>query len=308
MISSTMTLRKATPSRKWLFLFAPIFAANNSIPMKRLLALACAGFLLVRCGDSAPSATQASLEVNPCNCLQALEHANDDNKSILDACVDKMKDAAFKEEYAKCKVAEITGQDPADVVIPKEEVPQRLDVPSDGTFRVDPATANVRWNGSKITGSSHSGSLKIQSGSITFAGGVPSEGELVVDMQSIKNMDLKDDAERGKLEGHLKSADFFDVANHPTATFRFDTPGTFQNYKAEITGTLTVKGQAKPADIVMQIAQVSEGQIAMTGALIFNRTDFGVNFGSGLAGAVGDAVIKDDVQLTIGLRASKDPS
>ncbi len=78
---------------------------------------------------------------------------------------------------------------------------------------LDTATSTVGFVGSKVTGK-HEGKFEKVSGSISLAGGKAEGGkiEIEVDVASLKT-------DQEKLDGHLKSPDFFDVAKFPKATF-----------------------------------------------------------------------------------------
>src|SRR5690606_37682233 len=68
-------------------------------------------------------------------------------------------------------------------------------------------TSKVVWKGYKVTGS-HEGTITIKSGHLNFNEDRLTGGAFVIDMLSITNTDLEGDY-KGKLEGHLKSDDFF---------------------------------------------------------------------------------------------------
>lgn len=74
----------------------------------------------------------------------------------------------------------------------------------------------VTWTGNKI-GGSHTGGIKVKSGYLVLKQGDITGGEVVMDMNSITNTDLKDEGYNQKLVGHLKSDDFLVLKNtqHP---------------------------------------------------------------------------------------------
>ena len=79
--------------------------------------------------------------------------------------------------------------------------------------------SNITWKGYKVTGS-HEGTIKFKSGTLMFNDGTLVDGAFSMDMNSIKCTDL--DGEYGaKLEGHLKSKDFFGTESHPIAMLQF---------------------------------------------------------------------------------------
>jgi len=108
------------------------------------------------------------------------------------------------------------------------------------TYTVDLAASKLEWKGSKLA-YSHNGTIDLQSGSLS----IDSEGNLVggsfvIDMSTIKDLDLEDPEKIAKLEGHLKSEDFFQAETYPTATF------TLTNYDAGtgmVSGNLEMKGK-----------------------------------------------------------------
>jgi len=79
--------------------------------------------------------------------------------------------------------------------------------------------SKVVWKGYKVTGS-HEGTIAIKSGSLSFEAGKLVGGEFVIDMTTINTTDLQGEY-KGKLDGHLKSDDFFGVATYSTASLAF---------------------------------------------------------------------------------------
>ena len=126
-------------------------------------------------------------------------------------------------------------------------------------------------------------------------------GSFVIDMTSIACTDLKGET-AGKLEGHLKSDDFFGVNNFPTATFNITqvvSRGTAGSYK--ITGDLTLKETTKPVRFNVQITE-EDGQKIATGDVSIDRSDFNVRYGSGsFFDNLGDNTIYDEFDLSIRL-------
>ena len=79
------------------------------------------------------------------------------------------------------------------------------------TYALDTSKTTIEWVGKKI-GGEHKGTIKTQSGSLTVQGDIITAGEVVIDMNSITVTDLEGEW-KGKLEGHLKNADFFDTTD-----------------------------------------------------------------------------------------------
>lgn len=133
--------------------------------------------------------------------------------------------------------------------------------------------SKVIWKGYKVTGS-HQGTIALQSGNLTFEADILVGGEFVINMTTITNTDLEGDY-KGKLEGHLKSDDFFGVTTFPTATLVFkDVKSNGKNSYA-VTGDLTIKGITNPVSFDISIY----GSKA-TASVKIDRTKFDVRYGS----------------------------
>ncbi|MFK8056183.1 MAG: YceI family protein [Saprospiraceae bacterium] len=176
------------------------------------------------------------------------------------------------------------------------------------TYNVNAAESQVMWTGRKVVGDSHTGTLTVSEGRLMMGGDKLVGGEFTIDMNSLTNTDIADAKSKGNLEGHLKNEDFFEVSKFPTAEFKLlqVQPVTGDaTVTHNLTGNLTLKGVTKsitvPANIIITDAMIS----AVTPAFDINRTDWGVKYGSGLTGAVGDKVISDQVALVISLKATR---
>ncbi len=173
------------------------------------------------------------------------------------------------------------------------------------TYSVDTESSKIEWRAQKVTGK-HNGSLMIKSGSLDMEDGVLKGGNFDIDMTTITVLDLEG---RGKerLEGHLKSADFFNVEEHTTANFTItkvypiDTKGTYR-----IIGDLTIKGNTNEIKFNATVTE-EEGKITGTASEVeIDRSEYDIRYGSGsFFENLGDKTIYDEFQLDITLVASK---
>ncbi|MFC3160950.1 Polyisoprenoid-binding protein YceI [Chryseobacterium arachidis] len=172
-------------------------------------------------------------------------------------------------------------------------------------YMVDTLNSRVEWKGYKIFKSentSHFGTIKFESGDVTVKDGKLESGKFVADMASLTSEDLKNDTENlQKLNGHLKSGDFFEVEKFPTASFEVTkiTPSAEGDYNTLLDGNLTIKGITKPIQFKANVS-IKEGTVSIaTEPKDIMREEFGVKFQTPAA----NGVIKDEVTLQINVKA-----
>lgn len=172
-------------------------------------------------------------------------------------------------------------------------------------FTVDTLNSKVEWKGYKIFKSEntgHFGTIKFESGDVTVKDTKLQSGKFVVDMTSLTSEDLKNDAgQLQKLNGHLKSSDFFEVEKFPTASFEITkiSPSAGGDYNTVLDGNLTVKGITKPVQFKANVS-LKEGVVSIaTEPKDISRKEFGVEFQS----PVENGVIKDEITLQINVKA-----
>ena len=143
---------------------------------------------------------------------------------------------------------------------------------------VDTALSVLNWKGTKPSGA-HDGTVALQSGVLSIENGSLKGGEFVIDMNTITNLDLKGSKGAGKIEEHLKNADFFDVAVYPTSQFVI-TKVEDVDGKLAVTGNLQIKDVTKSITIPATIS-VDAGVTTFTSD-VFNvdRADFNVKYAS----------------------------
>ncbi len=136
-----------------------------------------------------------------------------------------------------------------------------------------------------------------------------SSGTIVLDRASkTAKVDITIDAASistglGKLEDHLRSADFFDVAKHPSITFK-STGARFEGDKlSAIDGNLTMRGITKPVTLKVTSFHCGQNPIikkpacGADAAATIKRSEFGIKYGL--------PAISDDVRLLIQTEAHK---
>jgi polyisoprenoid-binding protein YceI len=148
------------------------------------------------------------------------------------------------------------------------------------TYTLDPAHTYPSFAADHFGGLSvWRGKFNTSSGKVVYDKDAKSGSiEVTVDMSSI-NFGMP------KLDEHAKSAEIFDVAKFPTATYT----GKFTKFNgaspSEAEGTLTMHGVTKPVTLkidsfLCKMNPMSKKEVCGADAsATINRADFGVNFG-----------------------------
>jgi polyisoprenoid-binding protein YceI len=163
------------------------------------------------------------------------------------------------------------------------------------TKKIDVKKSNIHWVGKKVTGQ-HDGTIALKDGALVFKGDKLAGGNFIVDMTTINTTDLEGGMKE-KLDGHLKSDDFFGTEKFKTANLVFKTIADKGSNNYTITAELTIKGITNPISFDMNV----NGKMATT-KLIVDRTKYDIKYKSGnFFENLGDKTIYDDFELDVTL-------
>ena len=143
---------------------------------------------------------------------------------------------------------------------------------------VDVATSVLNWKGTKPTGA-HNGTVSLKSGGLLVENGKLTNGEFIVDMSTITNLDMAGSKGAGNIEGHLKSEDFFDIAVYPTAKFVITKVEEVEG-KLAVTGNLNIKDVTKSVTIPAAISTENGITTFKSETFNINRADFNIKYKS----------------------------
>ena len=156
-------------------------------------------------------------------------------------------------------------------------------------------SSKVRWKAYKVTGS-HEGVITLKSGFLTFNEETLTGGEFVIDMTTITCTDMEGEY-KGKLEGHLKSDDFFGVEKHTTSTLVIKKVKSSGKNSYKVTGDLTIKGKTNPITFDFSVY----GKKA-SASLKIDRAQYDIKYGStSFFDDLKDKAIYDEFDLNVEL-------
>ncbi len=168
------------------------------------------------------------------------------------------------------------------------------------TWKADATASKIEWNGKKVLGE-HYGTINLKEGWLAKKGDAITGGEFVIDMSTIVDTDIKDEGTRAKLEGHLKSDDFFGVAKYPLSKLVLTGESKVSNGTVSLKGNLTIKDKTNPVTFTAK-ESVSGDLVTYTATIVVDRTLYDIRYGSGKFFAnLGDNAIYDDFTLTVKL-------
>lgn len=171
--------------------------------------------------------------------------------------------------------------------------------PVKGELKVNTTASKVEWTARKVTGK-HNGIVNIKEGTLQIKDGILLGGSFTIDMTSIAVTDLTGEY-KGKLEGHLKSDDFFGVEKFPTAKLVITQANAKGDGMFEVKGNITIRDVTQPITFTTQLTPDDKKYNATT-SLTIDRAKFNVKYGSGsFFEGLGDSTIYDEFDLAISL-------
>ncbi|MGU3437931.1 YceI family protein [Actinomycetes bacterium M1A6_2h] len=167
-----------------------------------------------------------------------------------------------------------------------------------GTWTIDPVHSTVGFTVRHLVVSKVRGRFQDFSGAITVAeDGTPSV-TAEIDVASITT----DNAQR---DGHLKTADFFEVEKFPKATFVSKSVRQ-DGSDYVLTGDFTLHGVTNEVELKLEFNGVNAGMgngpvAGFEATTTINRRDFGISIDMPLEG--GGAVVGDKINLLLEIEA-----
>lgn len=169
-------------------------------------------------------------------------------------------------------------------------------------WAIDPTHTEVQFKVKHLVISTVTGSFK------KFSGSVESENEDDFNNAVVKFSIEADsiDTNQDDRDAHLKSADFFDAANHPTLDFSGTLKKAGEDYK--LSGDLTIRGTSKKVELNVEFGGVAKDPWGNTKAGFelsgkINRKDFGLNWNT--ITEAGGVLVGEEVKLLVNAQVVK---
>ncbi len=162
-----------------------------------------------------------------------------------------------------------------------------------GTWDIDPVHSEVSFTVRHMMVSKVRGRFTGFTGEISTADDVTASSvRAEIDATSI-------DTGNAQRDGHVRSADFFDVENHPTWTFT-STSARTDDGDLVVDGDLTIKGVTRPVTLVLEVGGFGPDayggtRVGFSGSTTINRSDFGVDIAMPMDR--GGVVVGEKVQI-----------
>lgn len=173
---------------------------------------------------------------------------------------------------------------------------QTTQVPAEvraGAYALDSDHGKITWSVSHMGFSTYYGQFVNVQAALNLDPANPSASTLTA---TIPLTDVASNSDG--LNGHLQTPDFFDTANHPTATFRSTriVIDPSDPTEADVHGELTLRGVTKPVVMEVEFNQAGPSmggayRVGFDGEATVKRSEFGITYGVPMLG--------DDVKLHI---------
>lgn len=182
--------------------------------------------------------------------------------------------------------------------VPSQAKPQ----PAANHWAIDPSHSAANFSVRHMMVTTVRGQLGSVSGTVEYDGkdARTVKADVKIDVNGINTQNAKRD-------GHLRSDDFFDVANHPFITFKSKRvePGTAGSFK--LIGDLTIRGNTKEVALDVEgptpaIKGMGGIRVGATATTRINRLEYGLKWNSMVEAG---PVVSDEVAITIDLEVTR---
>ncbi|MFI6350038.1 YceI family protein [Streptomyces sp. NPDC050560] len=172
-----------------------------------------------------------------------------------------------------------------------------------GDYTIDPSHSTLGFTARHAMVTNVKGSFLDFEGTLHLDGADPtkSTASLDIKMESI-------DTGSPDRDGHLKSADFFDIETHPTMTFRSTKAEALGDGEYRITGDLSVLGTTRPLAIDLELGGYAKDpfgneRVGFEGKSELLRSEWGLTWNATLE--TGGVLVSDRIKLTFDISAIK---
>ena len=149
-----------------------------------------------------------------------------------------------------------------------------------GTYKLDSDHGKITWSVNHLGFSTYVGQFVNVQAQLVLDPANPSASTLTATIP-LTDVDSNSDG----LDAHLQTADFFDTANHPVATFvsRSVTVDAEDPSEAVVVGDLTLRGVTRPVTMEVEFNQAGPSmggayRAGFDGEATIRRSDFGIDF------------------------------
>lgn len=145
------------------------------------------------------------------------------------------------------------------------------------TYTLDPSHTAIVWHVNHFGFSTPSGKFMSAAGTVSLDEANPSASSVNVTIQ-VEGIN----SGVAKLDEHLKTPDFFDVAQFPTATFVSKKVDVTGKDTAKVEGDLTLHGVTKPVVLDVKLNKIGENMMKLktagfTASTTIKRSEFGMS-------------------------------
>ncbi len=172
-----------------------------------------------------------------------------------------------------------------------------------GTWNVDPAHSSVEFE------VKHMGIAKVRGSFTAFEGSLVIGDDLgsatITGSADVATVDTKETAR----DQHLRSADFFDVDNHPKITFTSTRIEQVDEETFAVTGDFTLHGVTNELTLTAVVENTDDldpwgnTRVGLEATGTISRGDYGMKFNQALGS--GNLMVSDKVKLIINVSAVK---
>lgn len=163
---------------------------------------------------------------------------------------------------------------------------------------VNTSKSSIKWNGEyAFYFGGHNGVINLKHGHFIKTNGKITGGEFIIDMTSIKSLDIDDEKGRASLDKHLKDKDFFEVNKYPLASLVFTDVIYETKNELKIHANLTIKNVTRSINFRGKVNFEKE---TMTTKFKIDRTLWGVTYNSKeVEGKLKDGLISDAIGFEV---------